>query len=116
MDVVYRQGKVTAGDIHRALPDPPTYTSVRGLLRVLVDKRHLIQEQEGKRYVYRPSTSRAVAGATTIAHVVRTFFAGSAADAMAALIGSDPDQISDADLARLSALVREARAQKRNRS
>ena len=113
MDVVYAQGKATASDIHAALPDPPTYTSVRGLLRVLVDKGHLIQEQQGKRYVYRPSTPRAAAGATSIAHVVRTFFAGSPADAMAALLGTEQEKITDAELARMAALVAQARAQKK---
>jgi predicted transcriptional regulator len=111
MDVVYRQGEATASDIHAALPDPPTYTSVRGLLRVLMEKGHLAHEQQGKRYVYRPSTPRAAAGATSIAHVVSTFFAGSPADAMAALLGGE--KISDAELERIAALVAHAKARRK---
>ena len=109
MDVVYRLGKATAADIHAALPDAPTYTTVRGLLRVLVGKGHLRHEQEGRRYVYQPSTPRPAAGATSITHVVKTFFAGSPADAMAALLGAEQDRISDAELARLAELVAKAR-------
>ena len=109
MDVVYRLGKAAAGDVHAALPDAPTYTSVRGLLRVLVEKGHLKRKKEGRRYIYVPSLSRSAAGTSSIAHVVRTFFAGSPADAMAALLGSEQDRISEAELARLAALVAQAR-------
>jgi predicted transcriptional regulator len=113
MDVVYRLGKTTAADIHAALPDAPTYTTVRGLLRILVEKEHLRYEQDGKRYVYLPSTPRLTAGASSIAHVVKTFFRGSPADAVEALLGSEKDRISDAELARLAALVANARQKKR---
>ena len=113
MDVVYRLGKAAGADIHAALPDPPTYTTVRGLLRVLVEKGHLRQTQDGKRYVYEPSTPRPAAGASSIRHVIKTFFSGSPADAMAALLGSEKDRISDAELARLANLVARARQTRR---
>jgi predicted transcriptional regulator len=113
MDVVYRLGTASAADIHATLPDPPTYTAVRGLLRVLVEKGHLRHQQDGKRYVYLPSTPRPRAGASSIAHVVKTFFAGSPADAMAALLGSEKGRISEAELGRLADLVAKARRNKR---
>lgn len=116
MDVVYRLGRTAATDIHAALPNPPTYTTVRGLLRVLVEKGHLRYQQEGRRYVYLPSTPRPAAGASSITHVVRTFFAGSPTDAMAALLGSQKPDISDAELARLAALIATARRSKRART
>jgi predicted transcriptional regulator len=109
MDLVYRMGEASAADIHRELPDAPTYTTVRGLLRILVEKRHLRYEQDGKRYVYRPSTPKPAAGASSIAHVVNTFFAGSTADAFAALLGTRAGRMSEDELARLSRLVTEAR-------
>lgn len=113
MDIVYRLGRATAADIHGTLPDAPTYTTVRGLLRILIEKGHLRREREGKRYAYLPSTSRFAAGASSITHVVRTFFAGSPAEAMAALLGSERGQISDAELARLATIVAKARQTKR---
>lgn len=113
MDVVYRLGKAAAADIHAALPDAPTYTTVRGLLRVLVEKGHLRHEREGRRYLYLPSTPRPAAGASSISHVVRTFFAGSPADAMAALLGTERNRVSDRELARLAALIAKARQDKR---
>ncbi|HEV8150821.1 MAG TPA: BlaI/MecI/CopY family transcriptional regulator [Gemmatimonadales bacterium] len=115
MDVVYRLGQATAAEIHVALPDPPTYTSVRGLLRVLLEKGHLTYQEEGRRYVYRPSTPRPAAGASSLRHVVRTFFDGSPVEAMAALLGSE-NRISEAELARLAELVAKARTRKREAS
>jgi predicted transcriptional regulator len=109
MDVVYRLESASAAAIHAALPDPPTYTTVRGLLRILVDKGQLRRRQDGKRYLYLPSTPRPAAGASSIAHVVKTFFAGSPADAMAALLGSERHPFSEAELARLAQLVSRAR-------
>lgn len=109
MDVVYRRGKASAAEIHAALTDAPTYTTVRGLLRVLLRKGHIRHEQEGRRYVYLPSTPRHKAGALSLSHVVKTFFAGSPADAMAALLGSEKRRLSAAELDRLAALLAKAR-------
>lgn len=108
MDVVYARGEATAAEIHERLPDPPTYTSVRGLLRVLVGKGHLAVAVDGNRYVYRPTMARAVAGASVLTHVVRTFFDGSPSKAMAALFGSRDLHLSPAEIERLRKLVEEA--------
>lgn len=111
MDIVYRLRQATAAEIHEQLPDPPTYTAVRGLLRVLLDKGHLVVESDGIRYLYKPTTPREAAGASVLSHVVRTFFDGSAAKAMAALIGSPDARLTEADLERLARLVEQARAE-----
>ncbi len=109
MDVVYRLGRATAAEVHAELPDAPTYTTVRGLLRVLEEKGHLVHEEDGPRYVYLPSTPRKDAGASLLSHVVRTFFDGSPSEAMAALLGSEQDGLSDRELDRLARLVERAR-------
>jgi predicted transcriptional regulator len=109
MDIVYRLGQATAAEIHRDLPDAPTYTAVRGLLRVLVEKGHLEVERDGQRYVYRPRTPRDAAGASLLTHVVETFFGGSPAKAMAALVGSPEMRLSPEELERLAAIVERAR-------
>ena len=116
MDLLYRMGEATAADVHRGLPDAPTYTTVRGLLRILVAKGHVRYDQDGRRYVYKPATPRPAAGASSIAHVVNTFFAGSTADALAALLGSRASQNSEDELARLSAIVAKARRDKDGRA
>jgi BlaI family penicillinase repressor len=114
MDVIYRRETATAAEVHASLADAPTYTTVRGLLRILVEKGHLVQKMDGRRYNYAPATSRPAAGTSHLTHVVRTFFAGSAADAMATLLGSGEGQLSDADLARLERLVVKARRSRRD--
>lgn len=109
MDLIYRMGRASAADVHRDLPDAPTYTTVRGLLRVLVEKGHLTIDEDGKRYLYKPSTPKPAAGASSITHVVNTFFGGSPADAFAALLGSKAASITQEELDRLGELVARAR-------
>ena len=110
MDIAYRLGTATAADIHARMPDPPTYTTVRGLLRILVKKGHLLVRTEGVRFVYHPRTPRKDAGKSVLTHVIRTFFDGSAANAMAAMLGSADLNVTPAELEKLSSLVKRARA------
>jgi predicted transcriptional regulator len=109
MDVVYRRGSATAAEITAELPDPPTSTAVRTMLRILEDKGHLTHEQYGVRYVYRAVVDREQARESVISHVVRTFFDGSAEQAMATLIDRSASQLTDAELARLAGLIAKAR-------
>jgi predicted transcriptional regulator len=112
MDVVYRLRRATVAEVHAELPSAPTYTTVRGLLRILEEKGQLEHEDDGPRFVYFPSTPREDAGKSILSHVVRTFFDGSASEAMAALIGSGATT-SDAELARLETLIDEARERRK---
>ena len=112
MDVIYRLGQATAAEVTAQLPDPPTYTTVRGLLRILEEKGHLRHEQDGVRYVYMPALPKEKAGTSVLTHVVRTFFDGSPARAMAALLGAS-SRLSEAELARLSEIVQDAQPRKR---
>ena len=109
MDVVYRRGSATAAEITADLPDPPTSTAVRTMLRILEDKGHLTHEQDGVRYVYRAVVDRQQARESVISHVIRTFFDGSAEQAMATLIDRSGSDLTDAELARLAGLIAKAR-------
>lgn len=109
MDVVYRLGRATAAEVRDGLPDAPTYTTVRGLLRILEQKGHLRHEEEGSKFVYFPSLSRQRAGTSLLSHIVRTFFDGSPSNAMAAMLGSSGGSVNEAELERLSKLVKETR-------
>ncbi|HEX4663145.1 MAG TPA: BlaI/MecI/CopY family transcriptional regulator [Terriglobales bacterium] len=86
MDIVFRLGRASVSQVQSELPDPPSYSAVRAMLGFLEDKGHLRHEQDGLKYVYRPTTDRNKARNFALQHLVRTFFAGSAADAAAALI------------------------------
>jgi predicted transcriptional regulator len=112
MDVIYRRGRATAAEVLDGLPDPPSYSAVRAMLRLLEEKGHLRHEQDGPRYVFVPTVTRERARRTALKHVVRTFFDGSATDAVAALLESDAS-LSESDLDRLSSLIEQARKEGR---
>lgn len=109
MDIVYRRGEATAAEILDEIPDPPSYSTVRALLRVLVDKQHLQHREEGPRYIYSPTVSRQKARAGALAQLVNTFFDGSAIQAVSALLGSSQGKLSKAESDELSALIAAAR-------
>jgi predicted transcriptional regulator len=104
MDVVYRLGQATAAEVLAELPEPPSYSAVRAMLRLLEEKGHVRHEQDGPRYVYLPTVNRDKARKSAMRHLVRTFFDGSTEDAVAALLQNDAG-ISDEELARLSKLI-----------
>ena len=113
MDIVYRMEAATAAEIRAQMEDPPTYTTVRGLLRILVEKGRLRIERDGARYVYRPTVAPGAAGTAMIAHVARTFFGGSPSRALSALLG-DPDlRLTDEELERLQQIVSRHEAERR---
>lgn len=109
MDVLYRVGRATAGEIRTELPGTPSDSTVRTQLRVLEAKGHVRHEEEGLRYVYLPTVPRGAARRSALKHLMDTFFEGSSANVVAALLGGDAARISDAELDRISDLVREAR-------
>jgi Predicted transcriptional regulator len=109
MDIVYRHGEATAAEILADLPDPPSYSAIRALLRILVDKEHLQHRADGPRYVYSPTLSRQTARARALAQVVTTFFDGSALKAASALLGSSQRKLTKSELDELSALIDAAR-------
>lgn len=111
MDVVYQRGRATAAEVLDALPDPPSYSAVRALLRVLEEKGHLRHRRDGARYVFLPTVPRETARRSALARVVRTFFGGSTEETVAALI--DQSSLSDADLDRLQDLIDRARQEGR---
>jgi predicted transcriptional regulator len=111
MDVIYARGQATAAEVTAALPDPPSYSAVRALLRILEQKGHLRHQEDGPRYVFLPTVSRDRARKSALRNLVRTFFDGSPAQAAAALI--DQAELSGADVARLEELIERAKKEGR---
>jgi predicted transcriptional regulator len=109
MEIIYGRGRATAGDIHRELPDRPSYSTVRTLLRVLEEKGYLRHEYDGPRYVYSPCISAENAQRSAIEQLLRTFFNNSAANAMAALLDMSSANLSDTELKRLARLIQQAK-------
>jgi predicted transcriptional regulator len=108
LDAVYRLGRASVAGVRAELPDPPSYSAVRGMLNLLKDKGHLRHEVDGLRYVYVPVVAATDARRSALAHVVRTFFAGSTADAASTLFDLRDGKFSREELAHLSRLVRQA--------
>ena len=110
MDVIYREGQATASEVQAALSDPPSYSAVRALLRILEEKGHLKHVEEGPRYVFQPTVPRTKAAHEALHDLVNTFYEGSAGLAAAALLDrADRKHLSDEELDRLEALIKRAR-------
>ena len=109
MDVIYARGEATAAEVLSALPDPPSKTAVRTILRILEEKGHLKHKQQGLRYIYQPSRRRGPAGRSALQRVLHTFFDGSLEKAVAAHLGDSAADMSDDELARLAELIHQAR-------
>ena len=113
MDVLYRLGKATAAEVHAAIPDPPGYSAVRAMLRVLEDKKHVRHEEKDLRYVFIPTVPREKARRSAVRHLLDTFFDGSAEQAMATLLDVSARNLSQKELDRLAALVEKAKQEGR---
>src|SRR5687767_4843420 len=113
LDVIYNLGRATASEVLERLPDAPTYTTVRGLLRVLESKGHVRHEDDAGRYVYFPTMTKERAAKSVLRHVVSTFFDGSPAQAMAALLGNERS-LTPAELDQLTDLVEKARRKEKS--
>jgi BlaI family penicillinase repressor len=113
VDALYRMGRATAADIMAAVPGAPTYSTIRTQLRVLEAKGHVRHEEQGLRYVYMPTVPRSAARKSALKHLVETFFEGSSAKAVAALLGGEASRVSDADLDRIAELLKNARGDAR---
>ncbi|HML16850.1 MAG TPA: BlaI/MecI/CopY family transcriptional regulator [Bryobacteraceae bacterium] len=107
LDILYERGRATAAEILAALPDPPSYSAIRALLRVLEEKGHVKHEADGPRYVFTPTVPRARARRSALKHLLETFFDDSAADAVAALL--DARKLEAQELDRIEEMIERAR-------
>src|ERR1043165_4387222 len=113
MDILYRRGRATAGEVLEDLHGAPTYSTVRAQLRVLEEKGHVQHEEVGLRYVYTPIVSRNAVKQSALRHIVDTFFEGSTHKVVAALLGGESASVSDEELDRITDLVDTARKGRR---
>jgi predicted transcriptional regulator len=109
MDILYRLGRATAGEVMAELSGDPNYSTVRTQLRVLEEKGHVRHEEEGLRYVYVPAVPRRAARKSALRHLVDTFFDGSVEQVVGALLGGEGARLSRTDLERIAELVEKAR-------
>ena len=105
MDLLYQAGEATAAEVMERLPEPPSYSAVRAMLRILEEKGHVRHHEDGPRYVYAPVVARDTARLNALKHLVRTFFDGSVEQAMTALLDVNDRGLSMDEVKRLAALI-----------
>ncbi|MEO5922670.1 MAG: BlaI/MecI/CopY family transcriptional regulator [Bryobacteraceae bacterium] len=106
LDILYREGRATAAEIQAALPDSPSNSATRTLLKILEEKGHIRHEADGPRFVFLPVISRQKARVSAMKHMLKTFFDGSAGDAAAALVDGSAATMSDAELDQLESIIK----------
>jgi predicted transcriptional regulator len=109
MDAVYQMGEGSVAEVLARMPAPPSYSSVRTMIRHLERKGYLRHRRSGTRYVYRPTESHESASRSAIGHLLETFFGGSASDAVAAVLDVSSDRLKDDDYRRMQQLIEQAR-------
>ncbi|HEY2414918.1 MAG TPA: BlaI/MecI/CopY family transcriptional regulator [Pirellulaceae bacterium] len=113
MDVIFARGSATAAEVVSALPDPPTKTAIRTLMRILEEKGHLKHELSGREFVYQPTQARTRAAQSAFHRVLKTFFEGSLEKAVAAHLAGPTAKLSPAELERLADLIQQARSKRK---
>jgi BlaI family penicillinase repressor len=109
MNILFRRGEATVSEVMGELPDPPTYSAVRSILRILAEKKLITHREDGPRYVYLPAVSQDRAADEALNQVVRTFFDGSAEAAVTALLRLSDAEIEDTEIDKLRDRIRKAR-------
>jgi len=111
MDILFSMNEASVSEVRERLPDPPSYSAVRTMIRLLESKGLLKHRQQGTKYIYRPTVSKQIASSRALNHLVKTFFGNSPGDAVAALLESE--QLSHDDLTRIESLIQQARKEGR---
>jgi predicted transcriptional regulator len=113
MDILYRRGKASAGEVREAMKDPPSYSAVRAMLRVLEEKGHVKHESEGLKYVYVPSIGRDKAKRSAVKHLLDVFFPDSPEQVVAALLDVSRKRLTAEELDRMTQMIEKAKKEGR---
>ena len=109
MEILYQRGKASASEVREAMPDAPSYSAVRAMMRVLEDKGHVRHQEEGLKYVYAPVVARDKAKKSAVKHLLETFFSGSPEQAVAALLDVSATRLTPEELDRMAGMIEKAR-------
>lgn len=109
LDIIYAEREASVLQIQERLPDAPSATAIRTLLRILEEKGHVRRRKEGREFVYLPTQPKKKAGMQALKHVLRTFFEGSIESALAAHLIENRSGLSDEEVRRLTRLIRDSR-------
>ncbi|MAX37447.1 BlaI/MecI/CopY family transcriptional regulator [Gimesia sp.] len=109
MDSIYSRGEATVLEIQGDLPNPPTPTAIRTMLRILMEKAIVRRHKRGREFVYAPTSARRPEGTKALRHVIQTFFDGSFKQALAAQLTSGDERLTDDELREMVKLIKAAR-------
>jgi predicted transcriptional regulator len=109
MEILYQRGKATAAEVREGMEDPPSYSAVRAMLKILEDKGHIRHQAEGLKYVYAPVLAREKAKRSAVKHVLDTFFGGSPEQIVAALLDVSGERLTREELDRMAGLIERAK-------
>jgi predicted transcriptional regulator len=113
MDILHARGEAVAREVRQDMADAPSYSAVRAFLRILEDKGHVKHREEGNRYVFMPRVSREKASRSALNRLVSVFFAGSRAQAIAALLDDADAELSEEQISRLQKIINQAKKEGR---
>ena len=111
MDIIYNNGEATVSLVHQQMAEPPSYTTVRTLMRLLEEKGHLKHKQDGPRYIYLPTVPKTKAQQSALRQLMSTFFNNSPTQAVAALLDLESTKLSEDDIRELETLLKQAKGQ-----
>jgi len=109
MDIIYQRGHATAAEVMDDLHNPPGYSAVRALLRVLEEKGDLRHEQQGQRYVFLPTVTHEKAKRSALKRMLEVFFNDSTEAAVAALLDISQARLTSDEWDRLGMLLERAK-------
>ncbi len=113
MDIIYQHGEASVAEVLENMPDPPSYSAVRAMVRILEEKGHLKHRVDGTKFIFKPTLPTENAKRSVLSHLVQTYFDGSVEQVVAALLDSSSTELSGLELDRLSQLIQEARKEGR---
>jgi predicted transcriptional regulator len=113
MNIIYSSGQATAVEIHERLPDPPTFSATRAVIRTLSEKGHIRHQEQGLRYVYLPTVPADTAKRSALSSVISTFFGGSPTQLMATLLENSTTNVTDGELEQLELMIQRAKEEKK---
>lgn len=109
MEIIYELGEASAKDVLQRLPNPPSYSAIRATMNKLEDKSFLQHREQDLKYVYFPTIEHDTARSTALQRLLKTFFSGSAKQAMSTLLDMSVDEVSDTELKEMQAMINKAR-------
>ena len=113
MDFLFREGRASVAEVLDGIPDPPSYSAVRAMLRVLEQKGHVVHEEDGRAYIYTPTLPLETAQKSALKHLLKTFFDNSTEQAVAALLDLSGRKLTDGELERLTEQIKRAKREGR---